>query len=323
MRPFVTGLALVAGVSFSAACGAPSAQESQAEAFAPGTPAPAPAPPGGAAGAPSGGLDNDALVSPSAGGDAVQGDRPEPAAASGSVAPSGPGAPPAPPLAGAAPALGGADAAGALPGPARPEAPATPADDAIAVIERAGARYQQAGAVCADFVQELVVPLLGEKRTSRGLLCQQRPNLFTMRFTDPDGDRIVADGQYLWHYTPSTDRGQVVRIPLAAGAHGALDFHREFLENPAEKYVTRLEGQETVAGNATHRILLRPRQPSGYREAVLWIDVRSSLVRRVEIREENGSVKTITLSSIELGATPPTDAFRFTPPPGTQIFTPS
>jgi hypothetical protein len=30
-----------------------------------------------------------------------------------------------------------------------------------------------------------------------------------MRFTDPNGEAIVMDGEYIWIYTPSTTPGQV------------------------------------------------------------------------------------------------------------------
>jgi outer membrane lipoprotein-sorting protein len=45
-------------------------------------------------------------------------------------------------------------------------------------------------------------------------------------------------------------------------------------------------------------------------------------VRRVEVREENGSVTSVTLSAIDLDATPPADLFRYDPPPGVQILRP-
>jgi len=192
---------------------------------------------------------------------------------------------------------------------------------ALPVLEAASARFRAAPAMCADFSQELSNPLLGQTWSGRGRLCQKQPDLFSMRFSDPEGDRIVADGQFLWLYTPSTNAQSVLRSPMSS-ASGAFDFHREFLENPGQKYEARLDGQETLDGNATHRIAVVPRQPTGYRDAILWIDVRSSLVRRVQIREENGSVRTVSLTNIDMGASPSADTFRFVPPQGTQILTP-
>jgi outer membrane lipoprotein-sorting protein len=142
-----------------------------------------------------------------------------------------------------------------------------------------------------------------------------------MRFIDPAGDLLVADGEHFWQYTPSTDPRQALQAPLES-VGGDFDFHREFLENPGEKYEARLDGQETIDGSNTHRVALVPRRPTNFREAVLWIDARTSVVRRVEIREENGSVTTVSLSGIDLDATPSADLFRFTPPPGVEILRP-
>jgi outer membrane lipoprotein carrier protein len=200
-------------------------------------------------------------------------------------------------------------------------APAPAQQGAIPVLEAAAARYRASSALCADFVQDRSIPLLGEKRSGRGRLCQKQPNLFMMRFTDPQGDLVIADGVHFWQYTPSTDPRQAIQARMES-VGGAFDFHREFLENPGEKYEARLDGQEAIDGNGTHRVVLVPRRPAGFREAVLWIDVGSSLVRRVEVREENGSVTTVSLSGIDLNATPSADLFRFTPPAGVEILRP-
>jgi outer membrane lipoprotein-sorting protein len=45
-------------------------------------------------------------------------------------------------------------------------------------------------------------------------------------------------------------------------------------------------------------------------------------VRRLELREENGSVNRISLSNIDLNASAPADAFRFTPPAGVEVLRP-
>jgi hypothetical protein len=71
---------------------------------------------------------------------------------------------------------------------------------ATAVMERASERYDRLGALCADFTQEMRVALLNQVTRSEGRICQQDPDLLSMRFTDPAGDQVVADGEYLWMY---------------------------------------------------------------------------------------------------------------------------
>jgi chaperone LolA len=184
-------------------------------------------------------------------------------------------------------------------------------------METASARYREASSLCADFTQHLSVPLLGDERTGRGRLCQQRPDRFAMRFTDPAGDAVVVDGTWVWVYYPSMDAKQVLRFPMAA-TPGGFDFHREFLEDWASKYRVTLEGAETVAGRPTQRLRLVPKAGATYQAAVVWIEA-GGLLRQVRVEEENGSVRTVTLTSVEMGATPPAGWFTFTPPRGAQV----
>ena len=194
------------------------------------------------------------------------------------------------------------------------------APDPFAVLEAAGRVYRAASAVCADFRQTLSVPLLGEDRTGQGRLCSQRPNKFSMRFTQPAGDVVVADGSWLWVYQPSSDPKQVLRAALAGGPRG-IDFYAEFLDAPRSKYRAEHRGRETLAGRTGDHLVLTPLQAAPYRTAELWIDAGDHHVRKVVIREENGSVRTITLGGIQANPTLSGDTFRFTPPAGAQVVT--
>lgn len=192
---------------------------------------------------------------------------------------------------------------------------------ALDALELAAARYRSASTLCADFVQELSVPLLGEERTGRGRLCQAQPDLFAMRFSDPDGDLVVVDGTWVWLYTPSLDPTQVFRFSMAEAPQG-FDFHREFLERPAERYEVTWEAVDEVEGSTSDRIRLVPlTQDASYDAAVVWVDRSEHLLRRVRVEEENGSVRTVTLDNVRLGASAPDGWFTFTPPAGAQVIT--
>ncbi len=192
------------------------------------------------------------------------------------------------------------------------------AQDGLAIMRAAAERYQGVEALCADFTQHLQVPLLGDERTGEGRVCQARPNKFAMRFTQPDGDRVVIDGESVWVYYPSLDEKQVMRMPVAQ-QRGGHDFHREFLEDPETKYQVSYEGSDTVAGRATHRLRLVPRGRASYTAATLWIDEGQPALRRLRIEEENGTVRTITLSNIDFTSDPDGAWFTFTPPEGALI----
>jgi outer membrane lipoprotein-sorting protein len=185
-------------------------------------------------------------------------------------------------------------------------------------MEEAGERYREIHAFCAGFQQRLVVPLLDQITESRGVLCQERPNLFAMRFTDPEGDLLVADGEFFWVYYPNTDSGQVLQFTMEQQP-GGLDFHREFLESPGEKYELTYVAQERLDGRPVHVISARPREPAGFTVARLWLDAELSLILQVRITMENESVRTVTLSDLRLNPAPDPQRFRFVPPPGVQV----
>lgn len=197
-------------------------------------------------------------------------------------------------------------------------APGVTAQDPAGVMASASERFADIQGVCARFEQTLTVPLLGEERTSRGRLCQMRPNLFRMDFSDPEGDLVVADGSHFWLYYRSMSPDQVVRRPVDP-SRGGLDFYREFLDEPAAKYEIEGQGTEQVSGRTTVKVHLTPFADRGYEEAWVWIDPTEHLIRRIEVVEENGSVRRITLSEIEVDPGLAADAFTYTPPEGVRV----
>lgn len=192
------------------------------------------------------------------------------------------------------------------------------AQDGASILHAAAERYESVATLCADFTQQLEVPLLGSERTGTGRLCQGAPNLFAMRFDDPAGDLIVVDGEHAWVYFPSNDEKTVLKTS-AARAAGGQDFHREFLVDPEAKYDIEYEALDELEGRRVHRLRMTPLNPMSYRHAVLWIDDGEPVLRRLRLEEENGSVRTITLADVGFGADPGTGWFSFTPPEGALV----
>lgn len=193
-------------------------------------------------------------------------------------------------------------------------------DRAVDVLEAASHRYLALEGFCADFRQRIDVTLLRQEKVSEGELCQLRPDRFEMRWTDPAGDRVVADGSSLWVYFPSTDEGQAFRTPLDQSG-GRYDLHREFLEDPGERYDATYEGTEVIDGRETHVLILLPREPSPYLEARIWLDAETDLIRRLELLEESESIRTVDLTNTRLDPALAPDRFEFDPPPGIQVIT--
>ena len=85
-----------------------------------------------------------------------------------------------------------------------------------AALVRAEGRELVVGPLRADFEQTITNPMLGGPEVSHGVLYLAPPGRFAMRFGEPAGDRIVADGKWLWAYTPSTVPDQVIRQAIPA-----------------------------------------------------------------------------------------------------------
>lgn len=186
------------------------------------------------------------------------------------------------------------------------------------VMQAAADRFSTVESFCVNFHQIMEVTLLRERKESRGNLCQVRPNLFSMVFEDPDGDRIVSDGTYFWLYYPSIDETQVIRSTLEAG-EAEHDFFSRFLDRPSDKYEIDLVGSEEVEGAETSHIELSPIGSPGFTRAEVWIDSQHHLIRRLRIHDDNGSIRTLTLTEFGETADIPEDRFTFEPPSGSQV----
>lgn len=231
--------------------------------------------------------------------------------------PAGTAADPGADTAAPAAAPAGTPAAPAAPGQA-PAATARPSDDAVELLRRVEQASSGIRTLEADFVQSLDVPLLNQRQQSQGRLYQKRPDRFLMRFTQPAGDIMVADGRYFWIYYPSSDRTQVIRTSIAEG--GAVDLQRQFVGDATRRFVPTISGRETVDGHATTLLTLVPRAASPYRILKLWVDNDNHLIRRFEMTEENESVRRVEMRGIRINQPIADDIFTFTPPAGTQVF---
>jgi outer membrane lipoprotein carrier protein len=207
----------------------------------------------------------------------------------------------------------------ASPGP--PGVAGEPADSAVAILERASARYQGLSALQADFTMTYENPLLRSRSTGEGVLYQKRPDRLLLRFSEPAGDVILSDGRYFWVYYPSIDAAQVLRSEASAGSTSGVDLQAQFLGDPARRFAATLDGEETVAGRRAWQLTLKPRERLGYQQLRVWLDQRDYLARRFEITEDNGSTRRFELRNLRLDPTFADNLFRFDVPAGARVVT--
>jgi outer membrane lipoprotein carrier protein len=189
------------------------------------------------------------------------------------------------------------------------------------ILDRASATYQTITSLSADFVQIITNPMIGTPDTTRGRLYQMRPSRFAMRFTAPKGDRIVADGRFLWLYTPSTTPGQVIRSRIPEYGTTGPNLIGQFVEQPRERYTAQYVRADSLPdGGPVDVIRLVPKghdQP--YSEAKIWVGGEDGLVHRVDIVETSGQERTVILRNIRVNRGVPGRELTFSPPAGVRV----
>ena len=189
------------------------------------------------------------------------------------------------------------------------------------ILDRASATYQTIASLSADFVQIITNPMIGTPDTTRGRLYQMRPSRFAMRFSAPKGDRIVADGRFLWLYTPSTTPGQVIRSRIPEYGTTGPNLIGQFVEQPRERYTAQYARADSLPDEGSVDVIsLVPKgheQP--YSEANIWVGREDGLVHRVDIVESSGQERTVILRNLRVNRGVPGRELTFAPPAGVRV----
>ena len=195
------------------------------------------------------------------------------------------------------------------------------AQDVTEVLATAQAKYRQIETLQAEFTQTLVNPMMGNETTT-GTLYLAPPDRFSMRFAEPEGDRIVADGTWLWLHTPSTTPNQVIRQPIPDMGPATPNLFGQFVDRQLDRYSATYAGRDSVAGYGVEKVRLIPRvEGIPFRSVVISLSA-DGMLRRVDIVEDSGQRRTLVFDSILVNAPIPPEELIFRVPKGTRIVTP-
>jgi outer membrane lipoprotein carrier protein len=198
---------------------------------------------------------------------------------------------------------------------------ATPlrAQSAESVIDKAVGAYKSIRTMRGTFEQTIRNPLTGTSMSARGDFQQRLPDRISVVFSDPKGDRIVVNGAVAWLYLPSTNPGQVLKVPSGAGG-GSLNLTEQFLTSPATRFKLASAGTAIVGDRPTHAVQLVPKSAiPEFTEATVWVDDANGLIRQFEIIEPTGLVRRIRMVDARVNAEVDASAFTFTPPKGVKV----
>ena len=193
----------------------------------------------------------------------------------------------------------------------------SPADRAIDAAVKAYANIRTAK---ATFEQTITNPLVGSKLNSKGAFEQSRPNRFAFRFTDPKGDVIICDGQFVWAYLPTSAPGRVNRAKCGGEGTAALDLIGEFFSNPTARYTIGDGGAAKVGDKNAHIVLLTPKsKDAAFVRAKVWIEPTSGALLQFEAVEQNGLTRLVRITNFSPNAAVNARAFTFTVPKGVKV----
>ncbi len=198
-------------------------------------------------------------------------------------------------------------------------APGLCAQDAAAIVRRAGTLYRGLSSLQADFVQVIEDTRLGDTLKTSGRLYQAGQNAFAMRFTDPPEDAIVIDGRYVWVYTPSTTPGQVLRMPMESDPVYGVNLLARVLDRPSDRYGATWLRADALNGRRVDVVAIVPRTNVNFSRAVLWLDQEDALPRRIELDESPGVRRILTLSRLRPNAPIERERFEFPVPKGVRV----
>ncbi len=193
------------------------------------------------------------------------------------------------------------------------------------MLDRASSAHTALKSLKVQFDQVIQNPLTGSSVTARGEMLQKGPRLMSIRFTQPKGDMIIADGQNLWIFLPSSTPGQVFRVTMggaqANAVAGSVDVLSQFFNEPRKRYDVKDAGTAPIDGKDARALILTPKKgiDAPFARAVVWVDAKSAYVRQFETTDASGVMRTVKVTKFGANASVKDTEFRFTVPTGVRV----
>jgi outer membrane lipoprotein carrier protein len=193
----------------------------------------------------------------------------------------------------------------------------------ISTIDRAIAAWSKVHSLSGTFEQTLTNPLVQSISVSHGQFRQQRPNKLSIRFTDPAGDAIVADGKFIWVYLRQSAPNQVIKRGQSEQMDVPLDLS-QFLDATTARYDLVSKGEESVNGRPATAVGLTPKTGTGaaFKSATVCVDDADGLIHQFEVTESTGVMRRIRLTTMSVNPTLKSSDFAFVVPKGVKVVTP-
>lgn len=207
----------------------------------------------------------------------------------------------------------------AEPAPAQPQP--LPAAEAAAAAAKVQAFYNRTTSFKSEFTQEFYVKSHNLRKQSKGKVVFAKPLKMSWEYSDPKDNRVVSDGAVLKVYEAANkqmfeqnvDKSQYPAALsfLVGGAKLEDVFSFQLFTGASMNF----EGGRVLVGT--------PKTASpAYQKVLFYVDDQSSQVRRVLIVDGQGNRNRFDFVNPRVNESVAEDAFKFVPPPGTQVIKP-
>lgn len=167
------------------------------------------------------------------------------------------------------------------------------------------------------FEQRLVSGALGASGQESGTLKIVRPGRMRWDYTKPEAKIAILEGDRTIVYLPADRQMVRGRLEGSSGLLHALLGGRSHVE---DLFDSSLAATPARGGDGAYRLRLVPRDAEGRIEAVtLAARPPAFAIESAEVLDAAGNVIEYRFSGIRRNRGVPASAFRFEPPPGTEI----
>jgi len=165
----------------------------------------------------------------------------------------------------------------------------------------------------AEFEQQVHNSKFKATEISRGSLVIQRPGRFRWDYRSPYVQQIVGDGSKIWIYDADLEQVTVRKMGLALGNTPAVLLSDE---QPLETAFVLKEIGEKLGATWLE---LTPKDKEAAFSAIR-LGVTAGVLTHMELVDSLGQTTSLTFSQTRRNVPVDANAFKFTPPPGADVF---
>jgi outer membrane lipoprotein carrier protein len=206
----------------------------------------------------------------------------------------------------------------AEPPPAQPPAQALTAPEVRELVARMQKFYEVTEDFRADFTQEYQYKVLKRTQISHGTVLFKKPGLMRWEYQRPSPRTFVLAGDKVYAYDPAA-----MTLTKAAVATDQLSASVTFLFGVGkledEFAIRKVECPRGFTCLGTRLELTPKKTDPRFKKIFLEVDPKTAQVHRSTVVDPDGSENAITFERLRTNTQVSTEAFKLTPPEGTQV----